>query len=89
MANVQKKIAREHIRTGSTIDKLVAAGLTRDANLSKTAFLKKIGREGAKNTEQAEREAIFNLAKGCIVLLEQITTKLGLMEANIRYSKGE
>lgn len=89
MANIQKKIAREHIRTGSTIDKLVSAGLTRDANLSKAAFLKKIGRDGAKNTEQAEREAIFNLAKGCIVLMEQINTKLGLMEANIRYSKGE
>ena len=90
------KIQREHIRTGQAIDKLCAAGLSRSAaglsrsaNLSKKAFLKSIGRPEATNTEQAERETIFNLASECLKTVIQVNRKIELLEANVRYTKGE
>ena len=87
--NLQRQIAKEHIKTNSTIDKLCAAGLSRSANLSKKAFLKKIGRPEATNTEQAEREVLFNLSIACLKKFEEINRKIELLEANIRYTKGE
>lgn len=82
-------LKREHIRTERTIDKLCAAGLTRSAHLSKKDFLRFIGRPEATNAEQAEREAILNLCMGCLKMIMQINRKIELLEANIRYVKGE
>lgn len=84
------KIAKEHLRTKSTIDKLCAAALTRHANMSAKDFLKEIGRANDPNPKQAIRESLLNLSIACLEELLTINRTLELMLANDEFvKKGE
>lgn len=85
---MSKKIEREHLRTTKTLDRLVYAGLTRDSRLTKGQFLKKIGKNGAKDPELEERKAILSLQKECLREVNEITTILGLLTTNVQATKG-
>lgn len=85
---IQAKIAKEHLRTKGTIDKLCAAALTRHANMQTKDFLKEIGRPNDPNPKQAIRESLLNLCIACIEELLTINRTLELMLANDDFIKG-
>lgn len=89
MAKYDKKVAREHLKTKNTIDKLCAAALTRHANLSNKQFLAAIGRKDAQSPKQAIRESLFNLGIACLEEMLTINRTLELMLANAQFAKGE
>lgn len=89
MAKYDKKVAREHLKTKNTIDKLCAAALTRHAELSNKKFLEAIGRKGAQSPKQAIRESLFNLGIACLEEMLTINRTLELMLANDQFAKGE
>lgn len=89
MAKYDKKVAKEHLKTKNTIDKLCAAAITRHANLSNKQFLEAIGRKGDQNAKQAIRQSLFNLGIACLEEMLTINRTLELMLANDKFAKGE
>ena len=81
MAKYDKKVAREHLKTKNTIDKLCAAALTQ--------FLEAIGRKDAQSPKQAIRESLFNLGSASLEEMLTINRTLELMLANAQFAKGE